>query len=257
MIIKKNLPQVGELVLIKIKKVLPFGAYCELSEYNNIDVYLPIREVASGWIKNIHEFIKESQKDVAKVTFVDLDKKAIDISLKKVRPKEKKDKLNQANMEKRDEEMFKQAIIASNSQSKEEEIKQELSKKFVFYNDLIEGLFEKTVNLNDLNISKEFKEALNDIISKNVKQKIYKVSYNAQIVIFNTLTGINIIKKILTEISDSGVEVTYVGAPNYSFVSEDASYAKAEEKIKAAQAIIEKQIAGGQGTFVIKKEKVS
>jgi translation initiation factor 2 subunit 1 len=70
---------------------MPHGAYCELVEYK-ADAYLPIGEVASGWIKNIREFIKEGQKDVAKVVFVDQNKRALDISLKKVTAKEKKDK---------------------------------------------------------------------------------------------------------------------------------------------------------------------
>ena len=70
MIIQKELPDVSEFVIIKITKIMPHGAYCRLIEYNS-DAYLPISEVSSGWIKNIHEFIKEGQQDVAKVIFVD------------------------------------------------------------------------------------------------------------------------------------------------------------------------------------------
>ena len=56
MLIKKELPEERELVLVKISKIMPHGAYCELIEYG-MDAYLPISEIASGWIKNIHEFI--------------------------------------------------------------------------------------------------------------------------------------------------------------------------------------------------------
>ncbi len=256
MILQRSTPQVGELVLIKIKKVMPFGAYCELTEYNNMDVYLPIREVASGWIKNIHEFIKESQKDVAKVTFIDTEKKAVDISLKKVRPKEKKDKLNQANMEKRDEELFKQAISVSGTSGSEAKIKEELSKRFVYYNDIIDGLFNKTASLDGLDLPEPFKDALADVITKNVKQKVYEVAYTAQISVYDTMSGIKILKKLLGQIEKTGVRVTYLGAPNYSMSSEDISYPKAEERIKAAQVLIEKEVAGGKGIFSMRKEKV-
>ena len=80
MIIPKKLPDKGDIVLIKINKVMRYGAYCELVEYK-MDAYLPIGEVASGWIKNIHEFIREGQKDAAKVSFIDPAKNTVDISL--------------------------------------------------------------------------------------------------------------------------------------------------------------------------------
>ncbi len=255
MIIKKNLHSNGELVFIKIKKVTHFGAYCELPEYNNMDVYLPIREVASGWIKNIHEFIKDGQKDVAKVTFVDSVKNAIDISLKKVRAKEKKDKINQFNLENRAEGFFKQAITASHSEGKEEEIKSILSKKYTNYSDIIDDVADKKETLKDLGLENAFLEAFLDIISKNVKPKVYMVSYIAQFQTYDTKSGIQIIKKVFDEIQKLGVKITYLGAPNYSLISEDSSYPKAEDRIKKAQIIMEKYVKSNTGTFALKKEK--
>ncbi len=255
MLFKKDLPETGDLVLIKIKKVTHFGAYCELSEYNNMDVYLPIREVASGWIKNIHEFIKEGQRDVAKVTFVDPAKKAIDISLKKARAKEKKDKINQFNLENRAEGLFKQALAASHLESKELEIKTKLSKKYSNFADIVDDISERKETLKDLGIESAFTQAFIDIIAKNVKPKVYLVSYIAQFQTFDTRTGIQTIKKVFDEVQKLGVKVTYLGAPNYALISEDSSYPKAEDRIKKTQLIFEKYAKSNNSTFSLKKEK--
>jgi translation initiation factor 2 alpha subunit (eIF-2alpha) len=118
---------------------MPYGAYCELQEYKK-DAYLPISEIASGWIKNIHEFIKEGQKTVGKVLSVDKEKKTIDISLKKVTQKEKLTKQNEFSIEKRYEKLFEQALILSKQETKKEKIKEELANKFITYTNLFNTL---------------------------------------------------------------------------------------------------------------------
>ena len=87
-------PQVGSSVIAKVIRVAQFGAYCKLPEYNDIDVFLPIREVSSGWIKNIHEFVHNGQIVVCKVIYIDKEKGTIDVSIKKITNKESKEKLN-------------------------------------------------------------------------------------------------------------------------------------------------------------------
>ena len=79
-----RVPRRGELVLVTVAKISNFGAYCRLIEYNNIEAFLPIREVSSGWIKNIREYIHEGQKLVCFVNNLDPDRGTIDVSLKKV-----------------------------------------------------------------------------------------------------------------------------------------------------------------------------
>jgi translation initiation factor 2 subunit 1 len=255
MIIPKKTPNVGDMVLVKINKVMQFGAYCELTEYG-VTAYLPIREVASGWIKNIHEFIKEGQSNVAKVTYIDYNKNAVDISLKKVREKDKKDKINLYNLEKRAYGMFKQALTLSKSEENEEKIKTELAKTFVNYNDIVVTIAEKSPEFENTDVNTDFKNALTAIIEKTIKQKIYKVSYNIEMNINDTNNGIKIIKKVLSEIAKTGIFVTYAGAPNYHITANGDSYPNAEEKIKKAQEILQANISQAVGVFSLKKEKV-
>ncbi len=251
MIIKKPLPDTGELVIAKVNKIMPHGAYCTIQEYNT-DAYLPISEIASGWIKNIHEFIKEGQKDVAKVIFVDKDKRAIDISFKKVRAGEKKSTLTEYNLEKRAEGIFAKALSAAKMESKRDEIIQEVAKKEQTYNDLINDIFENKDPLAGIK-STEFKTALYEMVFKVVKPKRYTVSYTLNMTTADTKGGISLIKEVLGEVEKQGVDVLYLGAPHYRLLAEDKSYPKAEGRIKQAQVILEKH--GRKVFFEIKSNK--
>ncbi len=258
MIIKRSKPNVGELVLITVKKIMPFGAYCELQEYG-VDSYLPVREIASGWIKNIHEFINEGQKDVAKVMFVDNAKNAIDISLKKVTEKEKKDKMSQFNLEKRYEGLFKQAMVEAKKEQEEGVIREELGKRYATFVDVVEDMTSKSgeTAFSKISIDKKFKEAFTDIIGKNVKEKIYTVSYLLQLTSYDTKTGIESIKKVMLGIEKSGVEIFYFGAPNYSLTARGSSYIEAEEKIRKGVKVIEENSKSGLFLYSMKKEKTA
>ncbi|MFP3288916.1 MAG: S1 RNA-binding domain-containing protein [Candidatus Micrarchaeota archaeon] len=247
MIRPKELPENGELVIVRIKKIMPFGAYCDLIEYN-LDAYLPIKEVAPGWIKNIHEFIKEGQQRVAKVVFVDPEKKAVDLSLKKVSQKEEKDKISQYNLEKRSEKLFEQALSESKKENKKEEIKAALAQKFQNYSDVIDAI----VNGEDIGtIDPEFKNKFIEIVRKNIRPKRYKVNYIAEIEDYDTERGIDIIKSALNKVKALGVEVLYLGAPHYKLSAEDTDYHSAESKIKKAEEILREEIT--QGFVELKK----
>lgn len=254
MIIKKAMPEPGERVLVRIKKVMPFGAYCELVEYG-IDSYLPIKEVASGWIKNIHEFIKEGGRDVAEVIFVDKEKKAVDISLKKVNSKGRKDKLNQFALEGRGEKMFGQAVAAANLKGSEDKLKAELAIKFETYADLVDAVVANAPSIAELKVDKKFLDAFKEIISKSIKPRVFKVSYTAELISQNSRFNIGEVKKLFGEMEGLGIKVTYLGAPHYLLVSVDSSYPKAEDRIKQAESLFEKYSKADSFEFSLKKEK--
>src|SRR5208283_5552594 len=107
---ERKLPSHGSLVIAVVSKITNFGAYCKLIEYGDTEAFLPIREVSSGWIKNIREYIHDGQKLVCYVHGVDKEKGTIDISLKRVSPKDSKDKIRSYNLEKRLNALFSQTI---------------------------------------------------------------------------------------------------------------------------------------------------
>ncbi|MDE1874125.1 MAG: S1 RNA-binding domain-containing protein [Candidatus Micrarchaeota archaeon] len=227
----------GEIILVNITKIMPHGAYCELVEYK-ADAYLPIGEVASGWIKNIHEFIREGQRDVAKVVFVDQVKRALDVSLKKVTAKEKKDKINEYNLEKRAQKFFEQAVKAAGKEGKLNEIRLKAAQSVQTYSELLDLVIDKKMptGLLDADVQKAFEE----IVAKNVKPKEYEVGYA---VVLKSVAGkgnVATIRKAFQEVEALGVEVLYEGAPHYKLSAKGASYPDVEGKIKNAEKLLEK-----------------
>ncbi len=237
MIVQKSMPELGEIVLVKLNKIMPHGAYCQLVEYG-VDAYLPIGEVASGWIKNIHEHIREGQRDVAKVVFVDPSRRAVDVSLKKVSVKEKKGKINDFALEKRAEKFFMQALEAAGKTAKAEEIKRKLAQKVPTYLELLDQVHENRLEAGLLD--EDVKAAFSEIIAKNIKPKVYSVTYTVVLSASNSKGNVSLIRKLCEEVERLGVSVLYEGAPHYKIMAEGPSYADAEGKIKEAQQVLQK-----------------
>ncbi len=235
MIVAKELPASGEVVLVKINKIMPHGAYCSLIEYN-VDAYLPISEVASGWIKNIHEFIKEGQREVAKVVFIDPSKRALDVSLKKITSKQKKDKIGEYNSEKRAEQLFSKAL-SKLSGAELADIKSRLSQKFQTYADVINAAYENHDLLKGT-MSTEAANLLVEIAKKNIKPKSYTVAYRFEVKALNGKGNINTLKEAFGLVQKAGVSVLYEGAPHYKFTATNKSYPEAEDMIKKSNSIL-------------------
>ncbi|MCL5428024.1 MAG: S1 RNA-binding domain-containing protein [Candidatus Marsarchaeota archaeon] len=253
MILQKQLPDNQELVLIRIKKIMPHGAYAELTEYGK-DAYLPISEIASGWIKNIHEFIKEGQKDVAKVISVDKEKGSIDISLKKATTREKTTKQSEYNLEKRYEKLFEQAAGISGLKDKKDidALKSEAAKKVSTYTELINNTQEDRKFTSFLK-NKKFSAVFDEIIQKNIKLKRYIVTYLMEMQSCSPKAGVSQIKEALAGIEGLGVSVLYLGAPRYRLTAEGGNYLEAEEKIKLARNILDRY--SGVLSFEMKKRE--
>ena len=83
---RKDLPEVGELVIARIKRVFEYGAYADLEEFENLEAFIPWSEVSTRYIRDIRSVLREGQIVVGKVIRVDKKKHPpqIDISIKRV-----------------------------------------------------------------------------------------------------------------------------------------------------------------------------
>ena len=149
---------------------------------------MPIREVSSGWIKNIREFIHEGQNLVCKVVMFDKDRNTIDVSLKKVTPKETKVKIGVYNLEKRLAALLQQAIKQAGLREKDS-ITNSLHVEFGTYANLFQNATDNTEQFNKLDIPKKLKEEIQKAIEANRKEKKHNVSYIATITTYNTESG--------------------------------------------------------------------
>ena len=89
----QNFPEVGEIVVATVTRIVDQGAYVALDEYNNVQGFLHVSEIATGWIRNVAKFLKVGEKKVLLVKRVDPRRSEIDLSLKQVSSDQKKKKL--------------------------------------------------------------------------------------------------------------------------------------------------------------------
>ena len=88
-----ELPEEGEIVIATIAKIGDHGAYATLDEYNNVQGFLHVSEIAHGWVRNIGKFVKEGEKKVLLVKKIREGREEIDLSLKQISRDQQKKKL--------------------------------------------------------------------------------------------------------------------------------------------------------------------
>ncbi len=88
------MPEQGEIILATVTKVMDHGAYVTLDEYDDVQGFLHISEIAPGWIRSVNRFVKDGEKKVLLVKKVKAGD--IDLSLKQVSKDQKKQKLKES-----------------------------------------------------------------------------------------------------------------------------------------------------------------
>jgi translation initiation factor 2 subunit 1 len=250
-----DMPEQDELVLATVKKIMPYGAFCALDEYGSREAFVHISEVAPRWIKNIHEFLHEGQKLVAKVYHIEAEKGQIDLSLKRVTETERKAKMEGSRREKRATKLFEVALrIAKSTKAEETAARAALVQKHGTLIDAIEALSEKGEEaIAGIKIEKGLAKALLEVASKNIKKA--KAEMNGIITLVSYApNGVDEIRRLLSSVKPpQGAEasVLYLGAPKYQLrvVADDFKSAdKVMEDIVSA-IMAEAKKAGASAEF--------
>ena len=256
LIIKRvGYPPVGEIVVGTVTRVLDFGAFVSLDEYENKEGMVHISEVASGWIKDIRDHVKKGQKVVCKVLSVNPKRGHIDLSIKDVNERQKREKLQQW---KNEMAAFKWLEIVNEKVklSREELIKigRKLLKEYEsIYSAFEEVAYEGYEVLVGL-VGEEFAKAMAEIARENIKPKKVKVRGIFEVKFFQP-DGVERIRKVFSGIKstdDAKVEISYIGAPKYRIVVEAEDYKVAESVLKSVVGNVLKATKklGGEAKFV-------
>ncbi|MCX6772993.1 MAG: S1 RNA-binding domain-containing protein [Candidatus Micrarchaeota archaeon] len=244
-----DMPEEGELVLATVKKIMPYGAFCTLDEYGNREAFVHISEVAPRWIKNIHEFLHEGQRLVAKVFKLVAEKNQIDLTLKGVSESEKKAKMEDSRRTRRSDKLFEVALkIAKSTKSEELVARAALAAKFGGIGEAFEALGEQgEAALAGVKIEKGLAKALSEVASKSAKKSRAEITWTLSLTAY-TANGVEDIKKILSSVKgppDTQLTLHYLGAPHYQIkaVAEDFKHAeKALETVTESIAATAKQL---------------
>lgn len=235
-----DFPEENEFVIATVKKIFPHGAFCTLLEYNNLEAYLPLAEVSSGWVKNIHEFLSEGQRLVVKVIRVNKEKSEVDVSLRRVNEDEKRRKLESVKRAARAKKLIEYAAKKCKSKIKIDEIIDKLNARYQEAYFALEKLIDGEDIFKDINVSQAFKENLTEIVKKNLKKSSVTVSATLTLKCFLS-NGIEVIKKVLNS-KDKAIKFSYLGAPKYKIEVEAENYKIANKKLNSVLTNIKKSL---------------
>jgi translation initiation factor 2 subunit 1 len=260
-ITKSGYPEIGDCVLATVKKITSYGAYVLLDEYDK-DGLLHISEVSSTWIRNIRNFVRENQKVVLKVLTVDTERGHIDLSLRRVSGRERKDTLLFWKRDRKAESMLRST--AEKLGLPYEEIYEKagvvLEQQIGIYDGLEKTLQEGISFLLELGIPEDIATALAETSKEKIK--IPKVKKTGKLELTSGKpNGVILIKDALLSAKKTrktkGTKVNFsvISAPIYRIEVLADDYKKAEETLKKMIDITISQLeqAGGSGSPVIEK----
>lgn len=264
---RRSLPNPNDLVVCTITKVFSHGAFANLDEYEGQTGFIHVSEIASTWIKNIRDFVKEGQKTVAKVLRVDPQKGHVDISTRRVNDAQKKSKMLEWKRAQKTDKLLEIAAKKAGKSLDEaySEVGFKLEEK---YGEIYSGLEELSVSgekaLAGLDIPKSWASPLMDVVKENISFSLAEVSGYVDLT-STAPNGIELIKKALIRArderaaGDTTLEIRYIGSPRYKIKVIAQDYKTAEEILKksANTAIAAIEESGGVGKFLrdIKEEK--
>ncbi|MBN2517207.1 MAG: translation initiation factor IF-2 subunit alpha [Candidatus Altiarchaeota archaeon] len=235
---EERYPQVGELVVANVERVVNYGAFVRLEEYDNKQGIVNIRDFSLKWVKNPRDYLKEGQKAVLKVLRVNRERGHIDLSLKNVNESERRNKLKEFKLEKRSQKLLSHFSKVSNTPV--EKLRELFANALEEdYGTLYNAFSDVSLETEDL---KDYikDEKLRKTILKEIKNSIKPPQVG--IMGYLVLTsedgdGITKIKKALTEgektfTGDIEGSITYVSPPNYRIEVKAADYKTAEKIMK-------------------------
>lgn len=257
---RKDFPERGELVICTIMKAKGFGAFAKLEEYPGREGFIHIKEVASGWIKNIRDHVKENQRVVCKVMEVDPSKAHIDLSLKRVNDHQKREKIREWKNEQKAEKLF--CLLAEEIDKSADKCYEEFGNELIDEYGSLYGAFEECAA--DPRAFKFEGKWVNEFIKmakENIPPPLVKVTGFLKIS-SSAPNGIDIIKESLKKSErENGakvkVEVRYVAAPLYRIEATARDYKVAERGLKESceRAIKFMKENGGKGEFIKELKK--
>lgn len=251
-------PEVGDFVIATIERITDYGAYVYLDEYGK-EGLLHISEVASGWIRNIRHFVREGQKVVLKVLRVDAEKRHVDLSLRRVTKRDKREKLLSWKKDRKADTLLRSASEKLKIPYKEIYQKAGALIEHEFggvYEGLEKAAKEGVEVLLGIGVPRDMAETIAEIAKEKIRLPMVKVKGTLKLQCTKP-KGVAIIREALLSAQEIGkppgarVRVYLVAPPRYRIEVSAEEYKEAERILQrgAEKALETITKLGGQGTF--------
>ena len=240
-------PEPGDLVIASIQRIADYGAYVILDEYEK-EGLLHISEVASGWVRNIRQFVREGQKTVLKVLRVDTEKGHVDVSLRRVSRHERREKVLSWKKERKADSLMRTVS---------EKLKMGLDELYAKtgaeieerYGGIYEG-FERAARegpdpLIEAGLSKDIAVVIAEVAKDKIRPPMVKIKGMLDLRSMKRDGIIQIQEALLSaqklgNQKNTSIHLYTVAAPKYAIEVSAEDYKQAEKTLqKAAEAAIE------------------
>ncbi|KOX97011.1 MULTISPECIES: translation initiation factor IF-2 subunit alpha [Halorubrum] len=251
-------PEPGELVVGDVDEIADFGVFVDLDEYEDKRGLCHISEVASGWIKNVRDHVREGQTVVAKVLEVDESSNQIDLSIKDVNEHQRKETIQDwKNAQKADNWME----IALGEDVDDDRYTSVANALLAEYESLYDAFEAAAIRgdeaLDDVDVDADTVDAVVAAARDNVSVPYVDVTGYVDLE-SAAPDGVDDVRDALAAAEGNGevpdgvdLDVGYVGSPEYRIKVRAPDYKTAESQLEAAAERAREAIeaAGGEGEF--------
>lgn len=252
----EDYPEVGDLIIATVKRIVGYGAYVSLDEYPGKEGLIHISEISTKWVRNIKDHLREGEKLVLKVLRVDPSRGQIDLSLRRVGGREKVEKMLEWKREKKASSILKAAADQLGESFNLGELKEKLSSKYgSVYEALEEAVMEGEKAFKGLDLPEKWVETLIELAKAKIKLEESKLTATIELTCI-TPDGIDAIKDSLIKAKEvkkprrARIRAYTIGAPKYRIEAVAGSYPEAEslldEAVKEAINVIRKHNGEGR-----------
>ena len=231
---KEGFPEEDDMVLCTVTSIQYHSVFVNLDEYGKTGL-IHISEIAPGRIRNIRDFVVEDKKIICKVLKVDQEKGHIDLSLRRVNTIQRIKKNEEYKQEIKAERLLEH--VGKDLKLDLEKMYKEAGYKILDNYDNLTDCFQDIVNnnvdLTKLDIKDKIAKKIEELVKERIKplivliKGIFKISTKES-------NGVEIVKNVLNNMINKGVNIVYLGAPKYKVSVEDKDYKRAEIKLKEA-----------------------
>jgi translation initiation factor 2 alpha subunit (eIF-2alpha) len=212
--------EVGDLVLCTVDRIVGTVVFVKIhGQKEDTEGSIVFSEVAPGRIRNIRDYVVPKKKIVCKI--LRISNNNIDLSFRRVTQKERKEILENENLEKGYINILKRIL----GEDTEKTIKEITEKENLF-----SFLEEAKTNSKELKkiVGEEKTKKIVEILNAQ-KKKISKIKKEISLTTTKP-NGITLIKKILSLFKD--FEIKYISAGRYLIESESSEIKSADKKIR-------------------------
>ena len=255
-------PERGELVVGNVDEIADFGVFIDLQEYQDKRGLVHISEVASGWIKNVRDHVREGQTVVAKVLDVDEESQQIDLSLKDVNEHQRKEKIQEWKNEQKADKWMTLAFGEDVSDEQYGAVANALMAEFESLYDAFEAAaIHGSEALEDTDLDDEETTAIVETARENVSVPYVNVTGYVDLQTPSE-NGVDQLKDALKAAEGNGelpeeieLSVTYVGSPEYRITVRAPDYKTAETALQESAGRATEAIEAHGGTAKFHRER--